>query len=234
MNMNINIYILKLEDNKFYVGQAKNIENRFKQHLKGRQSSEWTKLYKPLEIIKVYETKFNNISEAMPFENRITINCMKKYGWENVRGGDFCSLDKEKIRFLLALNSDLGNEILPIQNPKNYNLIDNGFYFFVLLLENNNYYVGATKSIRLAIINEFNGLGSEWTKIHKPIKLVNLIKIRDSDRNIIKKKHNELVIYFMKKKGFRSVRGGDFYKVVERNHKNKVFNCTNIFNKNFV
>ena len=227
--MAINIYVLELENNKFYVGQAKDVKARFEQHLKGKLGSDWTKLHKPLKLKKVYKTNFEDMSQAISLENTITIEYMKKFGWENVRGGDFCSLDKEKIRFLLILNSDIGDELLPIRNPKNYNLNEKGFFFFVLLLENNNYYIGSTNGVKLAILNEYNGLGSEWTKINKPIELINYIKINDIDKNIIRRKHNKLVIHFMKKKGFRNVRGGDFYKVDERNHKNKVLNYTDIF-----
>ena len=72
-------------------------------------------------------------------------------------------------------------------------------------------------------------LGSEWTKIHKPTELINLIKILEFDKEVVRQKHNDLVIHFMKKKGFTKIRGGDFYNVEERNHKNKVINYTNIF-----
>lgn len=225
----IKIYILKLEKDKFYVGQSIDIDQRMKLHLKGKLGSEWTKLYKPIKILKIIETTFTESSLAMQIENSITIECMQKYGWRNVRGGDYCTLDVEKLRFLLCVNSDLGNDLLPIENPRNHNVNKKGEFLFVLKLENENFYVGRTKNIKLAILNEFNGLGSEWTKTYKPIELVNLIEITNYEKAKIKDLHNSLVIDYMKKLGFHKIRGGDFYKLDIRNHKNKVLNYTDIF-----
>lgn len=227
----IKIYILKLENDKFYVGQSKDTEHRLKLHVKGKLSSEWTKLHRPIEFIKIIETDFTETSSAMHLENSITIEYMKKYGWKNVRGGDYCTLDEERLRFLLSANSDLGNELLPIKNPKNFNVNKNGEFLFVLKLQNENFYVGRTKNIKLAILNEFNSLGSEWSKIHKPIELVSLVDITNRETNTIRDLHNSVVIDYMKKYGFQKIRGGDFFKVDTRNHKNKVLNYTDIFKK---
>jgi len=96
----ISIYVLKLENDKYYVGQSINVKNRLIAHIKGKLSSEWTKKHKPIQEIEIIETNFTNISEAMFLENSITLKYMKKYGWKNVRGGDFVTLNEEKIRFL--------------------------------------------------------------------------------------------------------------------------------------
>ena len=136
----IKIYILRLENEKYYVGQTVNVKERFKNHKKGKLSSEWTKLHNPIEIIEVIETRFKDVSEAMFLENSITIEFMKKFGWKNVRGGDFCTLNVEKLRFLLCNNSDLGNELLPIPNPKRFNLNYHGVFIFVLKLKMDKYF----------------------------------------------------------------------------------------------
>lgn len=227
--MNISIYVLKLEEDKFYVGQAKNIKSRFVQHLKGKLSSNWTRKYKPIEIIDIIETEFTEISQAISKENEVTVEYMKKYGWKNVRGGDYCSLNEERLRFLLSANTNLGNELLPIINATNYDLSVNKYVFFVLELEEDNYFVGKTTNLKLAVLNEYNGLGSEWTRRYKPTKIINVVNIIDKEEEVIRKKHNELVISYMKSRGFHKVRGGDFYKSDNRNHKNKVLNYTDIF-----
>ncbi|MFJ1472713.1 GIY-YIG nuclease family protein [Capnocytophaga cynodegmi] len=229
--MNISIYVLKLEEDKFYVGQAKNIKSRFTQHLKGKLSSDWTKKYKPIKIIEVIETEFTEVSQAIGKENEVTVEYMRKYGWKNVRGGDYCSLNEERLRFLLSANTNLGNELLPIKNATDYDSSIDSYVFFVLELEENNYFVGKTTNLKLAVLNEYNGLGSEWTKLYKPIKIISVIDVIDDNETIIRKKHNDLVISYMKSKGFNKVRGGDFYKSDHRNHKNKVLNYTDIFGK---
>jgi predicted GIY-YIG superfamily endonuclease len=225
----IKIYVLKLENNKFYVGQSKNIDKRFSMHVKGKQSSDWTKLNRPIEIIYTLETNFTEIHEAMTLENYTTIKFMKQYGWRNVRGGDYCTLDVERLRFLLCANSDMGKEILPIEVNPNVALLSKTEQLFTLELKGNNYFIGRTNNIKLAILNEYNGLGSEWTKKYKPQKLLSILDVSKYENSRIRSLHNSLVINYMKKHDFRRVRGGDFYKNDERNHKNKVLNYTDIF-----
>lgn len=74
------IYILKLKNNKYYIGKTNNVNNRYEQHLNGYGSS-WTKKYKPLSILK-------KILSTSPFdEDKYVKEYMSKYGIDNVRGG---------------------------------------------------------------------------------------------------------------------------------------------------
>jgi predicted GIY-YIG superfamily endonuclease len=95
------IYILKLEDNKYYVGKTKNINNRILDHFTNN-GSEWTKKYKPIEIINEYKS-YDNIDEQ-----RYTWETMVKYGIDNVRGGAHCKIelaDSEKEYIKQCINS---------------------------------------------------------------------------------------------------------------------------------
>lgn len=84
------IYILKLENNKYYVGTTTDYERRFKQHVEGRgHGSKWTEKYKPINITNVYELKNMSIKKSFPFEDYIAEEMILKYGYENVRGGKF-------------------------------------------------------------------------------------------------------------------------------------------------
>ena len=77
-----NIYILKLADNKYYVGKSKDPEKRFLDHING-DCSTWTTKYQPIEILKV-------IKNASPFdEDKFVKEYMSKHGIENVRGGSY-------------------------------------------------------------------------------------------------------------------------------------------------
>jgi len=224
----IKIYVLRLENNKYYVGQTINIEERFKYHLKGKLSSEWTKLNKPIEIIEVIETRFKEISEAMFLENSITIESMKKYGWENVRGGDFTTLDVEKLRFLLCNNSDLGDEILPVLNPKRFNLNYHGVFIFVLKLEMDKYFVGIARNLKLGIIKEYNKKGSKWCEMYKPTELISVKNISKYEKEKYKDLINNEVISIMKETNWKKVRGGDYFEPNEIKHRNKVLHNTTI------
>ena len=99
-----NIYILKLENNKYYVGKTNNPELRLKNHFENHGSL-WTRRYKPLEILEIIK----NCDEFD--EDKYTIKMMKKYGIENVRGGSFCKfiLSNDNINTLkqmIVSNSD--------------------------------------------------------------------------------------------------------------------------------
>lgn len=91
----IYIYVIKLENDKYYIGKTNNLNKRFQQHVNG-YGSEWTKKYKPIEIIEI-------IQDCDDFdENKYTKIYMNKYGIDNVRGGSYTSLflSKEQIKFL--------------------------------------------------------------------------------------------------------------------------------------
>ena len=83
------IYILQLEQGKFYVGYTER-ENgsRFLEHFSGA-GSKWTQIYKPIQVIEWMDGDQED-------ENRITLELMAKYGWWNVRGGKWCCVDMKK------------------------------------------------------------------------------------------------------------------------------------------
>ncbi len=76
------IYVLKLTDNKYYVGRTKNIKTRLEQHKNG-EGSEWTKRYQFIELLEHFETQSS-------FDEDIYVKkYMNKYGIDNVRGGSY-------------------------------------------------------------------------------------------------------------------------------------------------
>ena len=83
------IYVLKLKEDKYYVGKTNDPLFRIENHMK-ENGSEWTKLYKPLKLI---ELKANCDDYD---EDKTTIKYMNKYGINNVRGGSFVSIKLKK------------------------------------------------------------------------------------------------------------------------------------------
>ena len=89
------IYILKLENDKYYVGRTANPTVRIKKHYESYGSA-WTSKYKPVETLEVIPGCDNYD------EDKITKQYMDKYGIDNVRGGSYCQLEltEEQKRFI--------------------------------------------------------------------------------------------------------------------------------------
>jgi len=83
------IYVLKLQENKYYVGKTNNPSFRIENHLSGDGSS-WTTIYKPLKLVELVP----NCDDYD--EDKYTQKYMDKYGVNNVRGGSFVSIELSK------------------------------------------------------------------------------------------------------------------------------------------
>lgn len=101
----LSIYVLQLEQNKYYVGKSTNPQFRLEQHFNANGSA-WTTRYKPQSVIEL-------IPDCDDFdEDKLTLKYMAKYGISNVRGGSFCELelsenDKITIQKMLKGSQDL-------------------------------------------------------------------------------------------------------------------------------
>ncbi len=95
------IYILELENKKYYVGKTTNPNFRLEQHFAG-SGSQWTKKYKPLSILEIIPN-CDNFDE-----DKYTIKYMEKYGINNVRGGSFCEI-KLNDNNITTLNQIINN-----------------------------------------------------------------------------------------------------------------------------
>lgn len=81
------IYVLELEQGKYYVGKTNNnrpVDERFEEHK--QRGSSWTKMYKPIKTIQEIANADNHD------EDKYTKIYMEKYGIDNVRGGSYTQL----------------------------------------------------------------------------------------------------------------------------------------------
>jgi len=83
------VYVWELEEGKFYVGWSENLSRRLDEHL-SEEGAIWTKKYKPLSIMEVCRGDKS-------VEKQKTLEYMKLKGWENVRGGPWCSIEYRSI-----------------------------------------------------------------------------------------------------------------------------------------
>jgi len=80
------IYVLKLIEDRYYIGRTSNILRRIEEHFTNN-GAVYTKAYKPIKVIEVEEEKSSDD------ERLKTLEIMEKYGWEKVRGYVWCSIE---------------------------------------------------------------------------------------------------------------------------------------------
>jgi len=99
------IYILQLEQGKYYIGKTSNPDFRIEQHFQSG-GSVWTIKYKPLNVFEI-------IPDCDDYdEDKYTRRYMDKYGIDNVRGGSFCEviLDEITIQLLEKMSKTTQNK----------------------------------------------------------------------------------------------------------------------------
>jgi predicted GIY-YIG superfamily endonuclease len=86
-----NLYVLELNNGKFYVGTTatKDPHVRIKQH-GGPFGARWTLAHKPKKVIEIRELGSMTRPEAELIEQDVTLEYMSKHGYNNVRGGNLC------------------------------------------------------------------------------------------------------------------------------------------------
>ena len=82
----VNIYVLELQGNKYYVGKTNHTFQRFNQHKSG-SGAKWTQKHKVKDLFAFHKDMKDTD------ENKITIQMMKKYGVRNVRGGSWTKVN---------------------------------------------------------------------------------------------------------------------------------------------
>lgn len=109
------VYVLQLENGKYYVGISKSPYKRIVDHFNNNGAC-WTKIYKPLEIIEVIpDCDFYD-------EDKYTRKYMDKFGIDNVRGGSYTNmkLDKTAIKHLQREKTSCENKCFKCGKPGHY------------------------------------------------------------------------------------------------------------------
>lgn len=114
------VYVLELEDERYYVGRTSNFVQRMNEHFSGN-GSVYTKKYKPIKIKELIEEK-NSFDERDK-----TLEYMKIYGYEKVRGYAWC---REQLLRSPKMNnkkniSKIEKKVYNDTNIKNMYLIEN-------------------------------------------------------------------------------------------------------------
>ncbi|MDE0744733.1 MAG: hypothetical protein OSB66_03280 [SAR202 cluster bacterium] len=95
------LYLLKLEDDCWYVGISSDPVSRIDKHCSGTGAA-WTKLHKPLEPISennyIVDLEDLNRSECERTEDEVTVVLQDEFGLNKVRGGTMIFCRNMKIR----------------------------------------------------------------------------------------------------------------------------------------
>lgn len=98
------IYVLALEEGKYYIGKTKNLKSRLDQHFTS-YGSEWTRKYKPIDVVETIDD-CDDLDEE-----KYTLKYMNKYGVDNVRGGSFCTIElSEESKIIIKKILDNSND----------------------------------------------------------------------------------------------------------------------------
>jgi hypothetical protein len=80
-------------------------------------------------------------------------------------------------------------------------------YIYVLKLQKGKYYIGKTSNPQFRLESHFFSNGSEWTKIYRPLQIIELIpNCDDYDED----KYTKM---YMDKYGIDNVRGGSYTSI---------------------
>jgi predicted GIY-YIG superfamily endonuclease len=126
------VYVLALENDKFYVGSTTNPTRRFREyfdHTATRRTSRWTTLHRPIGIAAQIRRVPKRFLVAV--EAQVTAEYMLKYGVNNVRGAYFTNprnYTRDDIAILTGFLGHYGNlefkllekkleNILPLSSP---------------------------------------------------------------------------------------------------------------------
>ena len=80
------IYVLQLEQDKFYVGKTDSPDVRINSHF-NNSGSAWTKKYRPIKVQEVID----NCDDYD--EDKMVLKMMEQHGIDNVRGGSFSQVN---------------------------------------------------------------------------------------------------------------------------------------------
>ena len=232
------VYVLKLQQDKYFVGGTRSLLLAVKRHEKGKSCS-WTQKYPPVELIYqqtvVYENGFLNQDVL----NDLVIEYGEKYGYENIRGGNFNQIDEEKhlchIASFIRKKKNGGNAttteplLLEYENvngelDSDVNLYQGEALYFVYVLELKDgfYHISCVRDVDRILRKIRLGKGGQWCTLHPPVKLVEVIPIIGSEKCADIEQVDPIVERYFNIYGAEKVRGGRFVFIDTENHLKKV------------
>lgn len=209
MAIELKLYLLELTGDKYYVGQTDDPEFRFSEHLSGK-GAKWTRLHRPLRMLLTRSIIVKSPGEAMLYENWLTLQNMERFGWENVRGGDFLVVESYRLKERLDHIFDTDN------NKIKYYIADCHYLFgscddwhvYVLQLENARFYIGSCQRLGKSLGEHFSGKGISWTRDNPVLRVLELVTLKPGEGSYLELK-SKLLDDYIKRYGRDFVLSGN-------------------------
>jgi len=101
----VSVYVLQLQNGKFYVGKSQDPMKRIHEHMAGGGSA-WTSLHPVANVVSIAPAT-SDFSE-----HEQTLKCMREHGIDNVRGDSFCTINlpddqRRTLELILAHSKNL-------------------------------------------------------------------------------------------------------------------------------
>lgn len=94
------LYVLELEGGNYYVGITTDVERRYAEHAAGG-GAVWTTLHKPIRMLSHTSLGDIEVRYAERIESLKTVELMRQYGVDHVRGGFYCNIEREVVEMAL-------------------------------------------------------------------------------------------------------------------------------------
>ena len=85
------LYVLALENNKYYIGTTRSWDpyDRIMQHVESSdEGAAWTRKNKPIKVLEIRDLGIMNKTRAEAMEQNLAWGYVEKYGMNSVRGGN--------------------------------------------------------------------------------------------------------------------------------------------------
>ena len=186
-----------MKRNKAVEQENKSLEDRFSKHAVRAPKKKKVYTRPPKTLTKINESK--------TVEQGKTLNGLHE---------EYLAIDKEMKRLnrrKKKILKELNEKGFFSENAKKY--YRKPFYIYVLELEDGNYYIGQTRNVDKRFKSHKQGKGSEWTRLHKPVKVVETRETRallESEAAVIE---DEVAVEYAITYCADHVRGGGYSQV---------------------
>ncbi len=179
------VYILKLENEKWWVGRTKKLSSGITVHKDG-QGSSWTRDNRVIDTEEIIEN--GDLTD-------ITLDYMKKYGWENVKGT--CFNESYYIYIPKKIKVYIKGQTGGLEFFKEKEEALGPKFVYILKLEHGKWYVGRSINVERRV-KEMKEEGNTWTQMHKILGVGEVIENGDL---------KQITLDYMRKYGWENVRG---------------------------